>query len=200
MPSSALRPVRLLIYAVVLAVCVWSLWRQWPQRQAEPLPWLDDWRQALFVPLAGGELEVRRLREWVTGRLWLAPRGEAGPRLLYRADWRDGAARWRLEAELALSDRERASLLDALGARAEDEPQELSDALLDQLGGHRLAGLLLKPEQEVRAERLSASLGAPRVRFRLPEGGEAWFYPQAGLTLFYTDGRLDLLQVAPLRP
>ncbi|CAD5106033.1 hypothetical protein [Zestomonas carbonaria] len=195
MPS-ALSRFRWLIYTAVLAICAWSLWTQWQQRPAEPMGWLVDWQGELFVPLAGGVLSVQGLRERAPGSLWLAPKGEEGPRLLYRADWQDGDVRWKVEAELALSDKERASLLGALGATAEDGEQVLSDTLLEQLGQHRLSDLLLKPESEVREDRLSASLGAPRARFGLPDGGEAWLYPQSGLTLYLTDGRLDLMQVA----
>ncbi|MCY1291356.1 hypothetical protein D9M70_405420 [compost metagenome] len=195
--SPALRRFRWLIYAAVFAVCVWSLWSQWQQRPAEPLPWLVEWQSELFAPLAGQRLSVQALQARVPGELWLAPRGEAGPRLLYRADWPDGSARWEVEAELALSDKERASLLKALDIRPEDGDQQLGGTLLEQLGQHRLVRLYLKPEREVDAAVLSASLGQPRARFGLPGGGEAWLYPEQGLTLYFSDGRLDLLQAAP---
>lgn len=196
--SPSLRRFRGLIYLAVLLVCAWSLWQQWPQRSAAPVGWLQQWQSELFTPLAAGQLSVQTLRGVAPGGLWLAPKGEAGPRLLYRATWEHGDERWKLEAELALSDKERASVMDALDARPEQGDQLLGDNLLEQLGQHRLLSLYLKPEAETTDASLSATFGAPRARVALPAGGEAWVYPQAGLTLFFTEGRLDLLQVEPL--
>ncbi|MBM7062382.1 hypothetical protein JQX08_16845 [Pseudomonas sp. UL073] len=197
--SPALRRFRWLIYLGVLLVCAWSLWQQWPQRPAAPLGWLQQWQSELIAPLAAETLTVQQLQAQVPGQLWLLPQGESGPRLVYRADWQDGELHGRVEVELALSDKERASLLAALGASAEAPEQALSDTLLEQLGAHHLATLLFKPDGELPAVRLTASLGAPRVRLGLPEGGEAWLYPEQGMTLFVAEERLRLLQVVPRR-
>ncbi|AYC31116.1 hypothetical protein D3880_01365 [Pseudomonas cavernae] len=197
--SPQLRSFRWLIYAGVLLVSAWSLWTLRGQQPGEPLPWLVDWQQQVFVPLAEERLTLAELRALTGGELWVQPQGEGGPRLLYRADWRAAEQSWQLEAELALSQNERDSLLAATGLAAGSAEQALSGELLDQLGQHRLASLLLKPADTVAGARLIASLGQPRVRLGLQEGGEAWVYPQLGLTLFLRDEQLQLLQNLPRR-
>mgnify|MGYP000206318998 CR=1 FL=1 len=117
-----------------------------------------------------------------------------GARLLYRGEWRADGEPWRLEAELALSEVERKSLMAAAG----DAEQPLAGALLAQLGSHEVVGLTLAPQGAVSVARLTASLGQPRLRLQLVEG-EAWVYPRLGLTAHSEDERLRLLQVVPRR-
>ncbi|MCY1379006.1 hypothetical protein D9M69_666870 [compost metagenome] len=46
------------------------------------------------------------------------------------------------------------------------------------------------------AERLLGSVGQPRLRLEL-DAGQAWVYPEAGLTAHTADEQLLLLQVVP---
>ncbi|UVE18095.1 hypothetical protein NVV93_01445 [Pseudomonas sp. LS44] len=194
-----LRSFRWLIYAAVVAVSAWSLWTLRAQQPGEPLPWLVDWQQQVFTPLAEERLSVQELRALAPGALWIQPQGEAGPRLLYRADWQANDLAWQLEAELALTQKERDSLLAATGIAASAAEQELSEELLGQLAQHHFASLLLKPVAAVADKRVIASLGPPRVRLGVEEGGEAWVYPEQGLTLYLRDGQLQLLQNLPIK-
>ncbi|MNG19204.1 hypothetical protein D3C85_1420680 [compost metagenome] len=65
-----------------------------------------------------------------------------------------------------------------------------------QLGAHRVAVLNLVPMGDVSAARLAASIGPPRLRLRAGEG-EAWVYPQQGLSAHLLDGKLQLLHLVP---
>jgi hypothetical protein len=149
----------------------------------------------VLTPLADDDLSLARLQDQVAGELWLQPSLQ-GPRLLYRGQWQAGGEPWTLEAELALNEAERASLVAAQGANAQDGEQPLSEQLLAQLGSHAIASLVLKPQDEVAVERLVGSLGQSRLRMELDEG-QAWVYPELGLTLHVQDERLSLLHALP---
>lgn len=194
MSFPALRPLHWLLFALVaLAFFAWGVWLMRAPARVEPLPWLVEWQAPLLTPLADDRLTLSGLRAAVAGELWLQPRA-AGPRLLYRAEW----AGWQLEAELALSEAERASLMTALDLGPQDAEQPLSRQLVEQLGRHAVAALNLKPLQSLPPERLLASLGQPRLRLELAEG-EAWVYPQQGLTAHLLGDEVQLLRVVPRR-
>lgn len=194
MPS--LRAQHWLIFAaigVLFFAC--GTWLVRLAQPAEPLPGLREWQAEVFTPLADERLTLARLTAAVAGQLWLQPRLD-GARLLYRAEWQTGDQPWALEAELALTQAERASLLSAFGASVQAGEQSLGEQLLAQLGSHQIASLSLTPLHDVAAERLISSLGAPRLRLALG-GGQAWVYPDLGLTA-HTDGeRLRLLHAVP---
>ncbi|SFP02691.1 hypothetical protein [Pseudomonas borbori] len=185
-----------LIFAVVaLLFFVWGAWLVRPQPAAAPLPWLAEWQAAVLVPLADNRLSLAMLRTQVEGELWLQPRLD-GARLLYRAHWQASGEPWALEAELELDEAERASLMAAAGLGVRDAEQPLGQQLLADLGAHAIVGLTLKPQQAVAAERLASSVGQPRLRLELA-AGQAWVYPEAGLTAHTADEQLLLLQVVP---
>ncbi len=97
---------------------------------------------------------------------------------------------------MALSPHERDSLMAAAGLAVDDAEQPLGAPLLGQLAGHGVSELSLQPQQAIAAERLAASLGQPRVRLELAEG-QAWVYPELGLTLQLADDHLRLLHAVP---
>ncbi|WP_332821510.1 hypothetical protein [Pseudomonas sp.] len=185
----------LIFVAVALLFFAWGAWLMRPQPVPAPLPWLAEWQAAVLVPLADNRLSLAMLRAQVEGELWLQPRLD-GSRLLYRADWQASGEPWALEAELELDEAERASLMAAAGVGASDDEQPLGRQLLAELGTHAVVGLTLKPQQAVAAERLLSSIGQPRLRLELGEG-QAWVYPEAGLTAHTADEQLLLLQVVP---
>ncbi|MDH4565730.1 hypothetical protein E8E95_03475 [Pseudomonas sp. BN414] len=194
MPMSSLRTSHWLLFASV-AVLFFSLalWMSNQSDRAEPLPWLQDWQESVIVPMAEGDLPLEKLAELAPGELWLQPRAE-GPRLVYRTEQEREEGVWRLEGELELSDGERNSLSKALGAGTDEQP--LSGEMLEQLGGHRVAVLNMVPMAEVSAARLAASIGPPRLRLRTGEG-EAWIYPQQGLSAHLLEGKVQLLHLVP---
>ncbi|MDH4607802.1 hypothetical protein [Pseudomonas sp. BN102] len=194
MPLPSLRSSHWLLFAAV-AVLFFSLalWMSRQSERAEPLPWLVDWQETVIVPLAEETLSLDQLAALAPGELWLQPRTE-GPRLVYRAEQDREEGAWRLEAELLLSDSESSSLGKALGKGNEEQP--LSGEMAAQLGGHRVAVLNMVPMEEVSAARLAASIGPPRLRLRTAEG-EAWVYPQQGLSAHLADGKLQLLHLVP---
>lgn len=194
MPLPSLRSSHWLLFAAV-AVLFFSLalWMSRQSERAEPLPWLVSWQETVIVPLAEETLSLDQLAALAPGELWLQPRTE-GPRLVYRAEQDREEGAWRLEAELLLSDSESSSLGKALGKGNEEQP--LSGEMAAQLGGHRVAVLNVVPMEEVSAARLAASIGPPRLRLRTAEG-EAWVYPQQGLSAHLADGKLQLLHVVP---
>ncbi len=194
MPMPPLRTIHWLLFAAI-AVLFFSmaLWMSRQADQAEPLAWLVDWQEAVIEPLAEQDLTLTQLSEQAPGELWLQPRAE-GPRLVYRSEQDRDEGAWRLEAELELSDSEQASLAKALGKGTEEQP--LSGEMLEQLGGHRVAVLNMVPMAEVSAARLAASIGPPRLRLRTGEG-EAWVYPQQGLSVHLSGGKLQLLHLVP---
>jgi hypothetical protein len=185
----------LIFVVVALLFFAWGAWLMRPHPAAAPLPWLAEWQPAVIVPLADNRLSLAMLRTQVEGELWLQPRLD-GARLLYRADWQASGAPWTLEAELGLGEAERVSLMAAAGLGEGDAEQPLSKQLLAELGTHAIAALSLKPQQAVAAERLVSSLGPPRLRLELGEG-EAWVYPESGLTAHTEDEQLLLLYVVP---
>ncbi len=185
----------LVFAAVALLFFAWGAWLMRPPVPVEPLPWLDEWQAKVLTPLADDDLSLARLRDELAGELWLQSSLQ-GPRLLYRGQWQAAGEPWTLEAELALSEAERASLVAAQGASVQGGEQPLSEQLLAQLGSHAIASLALKPQAEVAVERLLGSLGQPRLRLELDEG-QAWVYPELGLTLHIQDERLRVLQAGP---
>lgn len=191
-------PLRLqhwLVFAVV-ALLFFS-WGAWLMRPPQPLPWLVAWQREVLAPLADDRLTLAGLSERVDGELWLRPRPD-GARLLYRGEWQADGGPWALEAEVALSPPERDSLMAAAGLAVDAAEQPLGAPLLGQLAGHGVTELSLRPQQAIAAVRLTASFGQPRLRLELAEG-QAWVYPQLGLTLHLNDDHLRLLQAVPRR-
>lgn len=187
----------LVFVAVGLLFFAWGAWLVRPPQPVEPLAGLPGWQEDVLLPLAEERLSLARLSQRVEGELWLQPR-PGGARLLYRGEWRVDDEPWALEAEVALSQEERDSLLAAAGLPAAEAEQPLGGQLLAPLGGHGVLELTLRPQQEVAAERLAASLGQPRLRLELAEG-QAWVYPQLGLTLYLDGQHLRLLHAVPRR-
>lgn len=181
----------LLFAAVALLFFAWGAWLVRPPQPVEPLPWLGEWQREVLAPLADDRLRLARLSERVDGELWLH-----GARLLYRGQWQAGGEPWALEAELRLSEAERDSLVAAAGPGVKASEQPLGGQLVAELGQHAVLGLSLRPHAELAAERLAASLGQPRLRLELAEG-QAWVYPELGLTLHLDDDRLRLLHAVP---
>lgn len=181
----------LIFVVVALLFFAWGAWLMRAQPAAAPLPWLAEWQASVLEPLADDRLSLAMLRAQAEGELWLQP-----PRLLYRADWQASGAPWTLEAELGLSEAERDSLMAAVGVGVRDAERPLSKQLLAELGTHAVVALSLKPQQGVAAERLVSSIGQPRLRLELGEG-QAWVYPEAGLTAHTEDDQLLLLRVVP---
>ncbi|WP_052659153.1 hypothetical protein [Pseudomonas sp. LFM046] len=194
MPMPPLRSGHWLLFgAVAVLFFSMALWMSRQPDHAAPLPWLVDWQEAVIEPLSEEDLTLEQLAELAPGELWLQPRPE-GPRLVYRSEQDREEGSWRLEAELQLSDSEHTSLGKALGKGADEQP--LSADMLEQLGGHRVAVLNMVPMAEVSAARLAASIGPPRLRVRTGDG-EAWVYPQQGLSAHLVDGKLQLLHLVP---
>lgn len=193
------RPPALLFTVVALASCLLGYWWLVPREdKAEPLPWLSEWQAEVLQPLAEDSLTLGQLADRLPkAELWLQPRLD-GPRLLLRDAQALESGAWVLEAELALTAAQRDSLAAASGVKPEDAEQPQSAQMREQLAGQRIEALNLQPQQAISAATLSASLGAPRLRLQLPEG-EAWIYPQLGLTAHLKDERLQLLRVVPRR-
>ena len=189
------RPPALLFTVVALASCLLGYWVLLPrEEQAEPLAWLQQWDAEVLRPLLDERLTVAQLdRHLADAELWLQPRLD-GPRLLLRGAHDD----WRVEGELALSTDQRASLAEASGVKPNDPEQPQSAAMREQLGERLIEALNLLPQQAISAAALSATLGAPRLRLQLPDG-EAWVYPQQGLTAHIKDERVQLLRAVPKR-
>lgn len=189
------RPPALLFTFVALASCLLGYWLLTPREdEVASLPQLQAWQAELFRPQLDERLSVAQLGRFLPGaELWLLPRME-GPQLLLRGE-RDG---WSVEGELRLSGAQRASLAQASGVRPNDPEQPQSTALQEQLADVPIEALNLLPRQRITAAALSASLGEPRLRLQLPEG-EAWVYPQQGLTVHIRDGHVQLLRAVPKR-
>ncbi|MEO4048896.1 hypothetical protein AAFN46_17610 [Pseudomonas sp. CAU 1711] len=186
------RPPALLFTLVALASCLLGYWWLVPQQdKPATLPWLQQWDAEVLRPLAEERLSLGRLHERLPdAELWLQP----GPRLLLR-----GALEgWRVEAEPALSEAQRASLAAASGIGPDEPERPQSAQMLAQLADRPVEALNLQPQGSVSATLLSASLGAPRLRLQLQEG-EAWVYPQQGLTAHIQDERVRLLRAVPKR-
>lgn len=197
LPALRRRPPALLFTGVALLACLLAFWLNglW-QRPAKPLGWLGEWQNQVLQPLADEQLTLMQLRERLPqGELWVQPQPD-GLRLLYRSELATADATWLLQAELALSEIERASLAKATGLGPRDTEQSLAAALQESLGQHRIVALDLRPQAAVEAERVIASLGEPRLRLQL-QTGEAWVYPQQGLTAHLAGERLQLLRAVP---
>lgn len=186
-----------LLFGAVAAL--FFAWGAWLMRSAEPEPLVElrQWRDALLQPLAEDRLALRQVQALAPGELWLQPRLD-GPRALYRARLSGEEGGWALEAELALSEAQRDSLLTAQGLRAGDGEQELGAALAEQMADFSVRALSLKPPAGLAAERLAASLGQPRLSLELAEG-QAWVYPQWGLTVHLRGDEVELLHAVPRR-
>lgn len=193
------RPPALLFTVVALASCLLGYWWLVPREEkAEPMPWLAKWQAEVLQPLAEDSLTLGQLADHLPkAELWLQPRLD-GPRLLLRDAQALESGAWVLEAELALTAAQRDSLAAASGVKPNDAEQPQSAQIQEQLAGQRIEALSLQPQQATSAASLSASLGAPRLRLQLPEG-EAWVYPQLGLTAHLKDDRLQLLRAVPRR-
>jgi hypothetical protein len=185
------------LFFVLLALMFfgWGAWLMRGPVAAEPLPWLATWQVQLLPALADEQLKLADLSHETTGELWLQSQ-PSGPRLLYRALVGAGDDGWQLSAEVLLSSAERESLAVAAGLQASNAEQPLSGQLLEQLGRQPVLALEFTPNAGVSAARLSATLGAPRLRLRI-EGGEAWVYPALGLTARVQDDTLLMVRVQP---
>ena len=187
----------LIFAAVALLFFAWGVWLMRAMGPAEPWPWFGELRTEVLTPLADDRLSLGQLSARVEGELWLQPNPD-GPRLLFRGAWpvADGEP-WPLEAELALGQAERQSLATVFGAAGQNAEQPLGEQMLAQLGRHKVISLSLRPEQDAApAERLASSIGQPRLRLELAEG-QAWVYPELGLTAHLQDEQLRLLHAVP---
>ncbi|MCY1279835.1 hypothetical protein D3C76_678510 [compost metagenome] len=193
-----LRPGHGLFFLAIAALAfAFGLWVSRPSAPLKPPAWLADWQGAVLTPLADDHLTLGQLHEKQKGELWLT-RDEQGPELAYRAHVVTDDGPWRLEAELALSDAERASLEKATDIAPGSPAQALSEQLLDQLAAKPVAAIALAPQEDLAIGRLGAAYGQPRVTLQTEEG-EAWIYPDRGLTLMHKDGILQWLRVVPSR-
>jgi hypothetical protein len=179
----------------------WGAWLMRAPAPAEPLPWLAAWQSKVLPVLARERLSLGELRaaepSQAEGELWLQSQ-PGGARLLYRGAFGGTDDAWTLAAVLELAASERDSLVAAAGFQAGSGEQPLSRQLLEQLADLPLGELELTPASALAAERLMATLGQPRVRLQL-EDGEAWIYPELGLTARLQDDTLLQLHAAPKR-
>lgn len=191
-----IRPQHWLIFAVVAALFfAWGAWLMRPQPAAQPLPWLAQWQTEVLTPLADDRLSVVHLRDALEGELWLQPNLD-GARLLYRGELQDGNETCSLEAEVGLEAAERESLLAAAGLKPTDKAQPLGSQLLVSLANRPIIALTLLPPAPLDAARLAASIGQPRLTLELAEG-QAWVYPELGMTAHLQDGELYFLYAVP---
>lgn len=175
----------------------WGAWLMRGPQAPTPLPWLAGWQTRVLPPLVEERLSLAALSAQVEGELWLQPQAaEQGARLLYRGALRDEEALWQVQAEVQLSDAERASLVKAVGLAGEEQP--LSVQMVGQLARQPIDSVQFTAPPSVPAERVAATLGQPRLRLPLPEG-EAWVYPQWGLTVRVQDEVVLSLQALPKR-
>ena len=131
------------------------------------------------------------------GELWLEPRLD-GARLSYRATLEGEEGEWLLQAELVLSQGQgqRDSLMAAQGLKPGDTDTVLDDSLSEQMAGFAIASLTLQAPDALASERLAASLGQPRLTLELADG-QAWVYPQWGLTVHLRGDDVALLHAVP---
>lgn len=175
----------------------WGAWLMRGPQAPTPLPWLADWQTRVLPPLVDERLSLAALSAQVEGELWLQPQpAERRARLLYRGALRDEEALWQVQAEVQLSSTERASLVKAVGLAGEEQP--LSAQMVGQLARQPIERVAFTAPPSVPAERVAATLGQPRLRLPLPEG-EAWVYPQWGLTVRVQDEVVLSLQALPKR-
>ena len=195
MNKTPLKAQHLLVF-VAVAVLFFA-WGAWLMRSGEvhPLANLQQWRDALLQPLAEDELTLREVQALAPGELWLVPRLD-GARLFYRASLDGEEGDWLLEAEVRLSLEQRDSLMAAQGLQAGDTELALGQSLVDQMAGFSIASLNLSAPQALASERLAASLGQPRLTLELAEG-QAWVYPQWGLTVHLQGDEVELLHAVP---
>ncbi|MBH3339517.1 hypothetical protein I5L51_10410 [Pseudomonas mendocina] len=184
-----------LIFALVAVL--FFAWGAWLMRgtEVEPVANLQQWRDVLLQPLAEDELTLRDVQASAPGELWLEPRLD-GARLVYRAPFEGEEGEWSLDAELKLSAEQRDSLMTAQGLNAGDGEQALGQSLVDQMAGFSIASLNLNAPQALASERLAASLGQPRLTLELVDG-QAWVYPQWGLTVHLRGDEVALLHAVP---
>lgn len=193
-----IRPQQWLIFAVVAALFfAWGAWLMRPQPPAQPLPWLAEWQEQVLAPLADDRLNLMHLRDALDGELWLQPNLD-GARLLYRGELQDADGNWSLEAEVGLDKAERDSLLVAAGLKLTDKEQPLGSQLLVPLASRPIIALTLLPPAPLDSARLVASLGQPRLTLELAEG-QAWVYPELGMTAHLQDDELYFLYAVPRR-
>ncbi|AXO63404.1 hypothetical protein ACSMFT_16590 [Ectopseudomonas oleovorans] len=184
-----------LIFALVAAL--FFAWGAWLMRSAEvePVANLQQWRDVLLQPLAEDELMLREVRAVAPGELWLEPRLD-GARLSYRATLEGEEGEWLLQAELVLSQGQRDSLMAAQGLKPGDADTVLDDSLSEQMAGFAIASLTLQAPDALASERLATSLGQPRLTLELADG-QAWVYPQWGLTVHLRGDEVELLHAVP---
>ena len=195
MNKTPLKAQHLLVFVAVAAL--FFAWGAWLMRSTEvkPLADLQQWRDVLLQPLAEDELTLREVQSLAPGELWLAPRLD-GARLFYRASLDGEEGGWLLEAEVRLSLEQRYSLMAAQGLQAGDTELALGQSLVDQMAGFSIASLNLSAPQALASDRLAASLGQPRLTLELAEG-QAWVYPQWGLTVHLQGDEVELLHAVP---
>ena len=195
MNKTPLKAQHLLVFVAVAAL--FFAWGAWLMRSTEvkPLADLQQWRDVLLQPLAEDELTLREVQALAPGELWLAPRLD-GARLFYRASLDEEEGEWLLEAEVRLSLEQRDSLMAAQGLQAGDTELALGQSLVDQMAGFSIASLNLNAPQALAIDRLAASLGQPRLTLELAEG-QAWVYPQWGLTVHLQGDEVELLHAVP---
>ncbi|TRO11134.1 hypothetical protein EQ836_13405 [Ectopseudomonas mendocina] len=195
MNKAPLKAQHWLIFAIVAAL--FFAWGAWLMRSSEvqPVANLQQWRAALLQPLAEDGLTLRDVQALVPGELWLEPRLD-GARLSYRATLEGEEGEWPLQAELALSKNQRDSLLAAQGLKAGDAELALDQSLAEQMAGFAIANLSLQAPDALASERLAASLGQPRLTLELADG-QAWVYPQWGLTVHLRGDDVALLHAVP---
>lgn len=198
MSMPPLRVQHWLLFALLAGLFfAWGTWLMRGPQAPTPLPWLADWQTRVLPPLVEERLSLAALSAQVEGELWLQPQAaEQGARLLYRGALRDEEALWPVQAEVQLSDAERASLVKAVGLAGEEQP--LSVQMVGQLARQPIDSVQFTAPPSVPAERVAATLGQPRLRLPLPEG-EAWVYPQWGLTVRVQDDLVLSLQALPKR-
>jgi len=184
-----------LIFAIVAVL--FFAWGAWLMRSSEvqPVANLQQWRNALLQPLAEDGLTLRDVQALAPGDLWLEPRLD-GARLTYRTTLEGEEGEWSLQAELALSQGQRDSLMAAQGLKAGDAGLALDESLTEQMATFSIASLNLSAPQALASERLAASLGQPRLTLELADG-QAWVYPQWGLTVHLRGDDVELLHAVP---
>ena len=197
MHKSPLKAQQWLVFIIVaVAFFVWGAWLT-RSGEVHPLASLQQWRDALLQRLANDELDLRDVQALAPGELWLQPRLD-GARLFYRAQLQGEEGDWSLRAEVALSARQRDSLMAAQGLQAGAAEVALSASLLGQMADFAIASLNFGAPPSLPSERLAASLGQPRLTLELAEG-QAWVYPQWGLTVHLRGDDVALLHAVPKR-
>lgn len=186
----------LVFVAVAVLFFAWGAWLM-RSTEVEPVANLQQWRDVLLQPLAEDELTLRDVQVLASGELWLEPRLD-GSRLFYRASLDGEEGEWSLQAELALSQGQRDSLMAAQGLKPGDAELALDESLAEQMTGFAIANLSLQPPDALASERLAASLGQPRLTLELADG-QAWVYPQWGLTVHLRGDDIALLHAVPTR-